>query len=92
MRSRPKSDNPFQFKIGDIAYVRGWEAHKQVSIVEAFLHRPEHGPSWPHYIVSTRSGRRWTISQLELSSRTITETGKLEGVRPLRFSPAVRAA
>jgi hypothetical protein len=67
---RPSELNaqPWRFKRGDLAYVRGWRQHLtgRVQILDQLQ-----GCVLPHYSAIDNAGTTWRISQLELSRRPV---------------------
>ena len=68
---RPSELNaqPWRFKPGDLAYVRGWrqDLTGRVQILDQLV-----GCILPHYSAIDSTGATWLFSQLELSRRPIT--------------------
>lgn len=55
-----------KFQEGDRCYVRGKQPDQALTVVHGFLHG-----ALPHYVLRDSSGRRWTVSQLQMSSKPI---------------------
>lgn len=57
-----------KFQEGDRCYVRGKRPDQVLTVVDSFLHG-----AVPHYVLRDSAGRRWRVSQLQMSSKPIKE-------------------
>jgi len=58
-----------EFQEGDECYVRGKRPDQKFVVVERL--NTESG--WPHFILRDKSGRRWRVSKLQMSSKPIKD-------------------
>lgn len=59
----------FKFREGDKCYVRGKRPDQVLVVVDRF----NHTSGFPHFILRDKSGRRWRVSQLQMSHKPIKE-------------------
>jgi hypothetical protein len=61
---------PYRFKEGDEAYVRGWDQSTSVKVTTAVGFGDS---AFPHYMVIDAEGCEWRIPQVAMSSKPIVE-------------------
>lgn len=66
---RKLNAQPWRFKPGAIAYVRGWPAEKTALVTD----RAAVAAAFPHYLVVDLNGKEWCIAQVELSKHPIVD-------------------
>lgn len=69
MNTRQLNAQPYRFKPGDHAYVRGWAQDQSVVVTLRATGLP-----LPHYFVVDDNCREWLIAQVELSSKPILQS------------------
>ena len=61
--------NPFQFHVGQSAYVWGFDQEFSFTITAQVLLGKA---NFPHYVVTSIKGETWTVPQMHLSRQPIT--------------------